>query len=316
MRFRETKLNKIHLVAPSNLGKTTLLEQIGFQTIHMKRLVQALSADKGIGKNVIDGLKASGLLLIDETNSPLTQELKNIDNYIQLDQFGQGGTQEIKLHYTVMTSTHKTAVRGMSDEMYNRLLIVELLESEVGHTIDKSEWFSKNPDLFTKTITNYSFWLLKDSLTNPKYKITDLKKLQAKYRLELNSDVDEMLLEVSERIVTEYKALAKMDTDVIERNGEYFIKRKKDLVLAIEDRLGEYSHIDKGKYTDALVNHFIPNPTVRKTHKTSIGKAKFYCLTMKSYYATDEAEEKDDVMAMITDLDTGKKIEEVDDFLN
>ena len=313
MRFKETKLNKIHLVAPSNFGKTNLLEQIGFQTIVMKRLLPALNAEKGIGKSVIDGLKASGLLLIDEANQPLDQSIKDIDNYMQLDQFGQGGTQEIKLHYTVMTSTHKTAVRGMSDEMYNRMLLIELTSSEAGHPIDKSHLFIQNPDHYTKNVKEYSMWLLKDALFNTEYTKKDLKALQDKYRLELNSDTDEMLVEVSERVVAEFKSLASTDGDIIVRNGVYLIKRKKDLVSAIEDRFGEYSHIDKGKYTDTLTNHFLGE---RKSVKVNGRPVKYYMLNLKTYYASTEDEQTATVLSMLTNLDTGKAVEEIDDFLS
>lgn len=297
MRFKETKLNKIHVVAPSNTGKTTFLENIGFQTIHMKRLVQALNADKGIGKPVIDGLKSSGFLLIDETNDPLTQDIKNIDNYISLDQFGQGGTQEIKLHFTCMTSTHKSAVRGMSDEMYNRMLLIELKKDESKFTIDKSELFVHDTEAYTETLIQHTKWMLKDALTNPKYTKKDLNKLQEKYRLELNNDVDEMLLEVSGKVMEEFKTLATAEGDVVERNGDYFIRRRTDVHDAIANRLGEYSHIDQGKYGDELMSHFLSDE--RKKIRISGKPVNFYKFKMKKYYANDEQE----IVDMFDDLD-------------
>lgn len=303
MRFKETKLNKIHIVAPSNAGKTAFLENVGFQTIHMKRLIQALNADKGIGKNVIDGLKGSGFLLIDEANDALTQEIKNIDNRIQLDQFGQGGTQDIKLHFTCLTSTHKTAVRGMSDEMYNRLMIVQLRRDEMKYELLKSSLFLNEKGTYTKTITQHAKWLLKDSLTNPDYDESTLRTLQDKYRLELNDDVSEMLTEISERIVEEYKSLAGDSGDVIVRDGEYFIKRKKDLLQSVEDRFNEYSHIDKGKYADELGTHFVGDNrvSIRIDGKTE----KFYPLKLKKYYLDMESDEslQQQVVDMFDDLD-------------
>ena len=297
MRFKETKLNKIHVVAPSNTGKTTFLENIGFQTIHMKRLLQALSADKGIGKNIIDGLKASGFLLVDEANNPLPQDIKNIDNVIHLDQFGKGGTQDIKLHFTCFTSTHKTAVRGMSDEMYNRLLLVELKQSEMSHIITNSHLFLHDNEAYTNTLIQHTKWLLKDAITNPDYTKADLLMLQDKYRLELNDDVGGMLTEISEKVAEEYKARASSDGDILERNGEYYIKRKTDLVAAIEDRMSEYAHIDKGKYADELVNHFIKGD--RKRIKIHGRPVNYYPLNLKIYYA-DEA---DEVLSMFDNLD-------------
>jgi len=303
MRFKETKLNKIHVVAPSNTGKTTFLENMGFQTIHMKRLVQALNADKGIGKHVIDGLKSSGFLLIDEANDALTQDIKNIDNYIQLDQFGQGGTQEIKLHFTCLTSTHKTAVRGMSDEMYNRLMLVELRKDEMQGTLDKSELFVNETNVYTETIIQQVKWLLKDTLTNPKYIKENLKMLQDKYRLELNDDVDEMLTEVSEYIVAEYKSLATEDGDILVRDGMYYIKRKTDIIKSIEDRFSEYSHIDKGKYSDELINHFIGDK--KSSFRINRKPTQYYPLNLKKYYADANSEHSKQLMVVdeFDDLD-------------
>lgn len=298
IRFGETKLNKIHLVAPSNTGKTTMFENIGFQTIHMKRLVQALNADKGIGKKVIDGLKASGFLLIDEANAPLTQDIKNIDNYIQLDQFGQGGTQDIKLHYTVLTSTHKQAIRNMSDEMYNRLLIIELGKDEPDYSLDKSSLFINENEAYSKTLTQYFMWLLKDMLTNPKYKKKDLMALQNKHRLELNNDIDDMLYEISERVLDSLRAQASSYGDVLEKQGDYYIKRKKDLVGMVDDLLSEHAHVDVGKYSDVLVSHFMPD-TKAKSIKVEGKPIKYYPLHMKPYFTNIE----DAIIDEFEDLD-------------
>ena len=235
---------------------------------------------------VINGLKSSGFLLIDETNKPLTDDMKNMDKTIQLDQFGKGGTQDIKLHFTCMTSTHKTAVRGMSDEMYNRLLIVELNANEMAYPLDKSQLFIDENDAYTEATTQQSLWILKDALTNPSYTKATLRKMIEPYRLELNNDLDEMLSDLSETIAVEYKNLASDDGDVVVRNGEYFIKRKSDLVTAIEDRMSEYSHLDKGKHSEKLVAHFI-NDT-KKSLRINGKPVKYYQLNLSRYYATEE----------------------------
>lgn len=303
MRFEETKLNKIHVVAPSNAGKTSFLQNIGFQTIHMDRLLEALRAGKGIGKVIMDKVKESGFLLLDEVNKPLTEDIKNIDNYMYIDQFQEGGTQAIKLQFTCMTSTHKTAVRGMSDEMYNRLLLVEL--TDMGYPLSKSELFMHENEAYTKTLTDYGKWVVKDALTNPKYTKRDLLDLQNKYRLELNNDVDEMLTEISEGIISEYKALAKEDGNIVVRNDEYFIKRKTDLITAIEDRMSEYSHIDKGKYSDKLVAHFLGDATT-KSIKVGGKPIKYYPMSMKKYYPSLDAE----IIDEFEDLDEAEAWEE------
>ena len=79
----------------------------------MQRLLNGLKGDKGVGTKVVDGIKASGLLLIDESNKPLESEIKDMDKVVYLDEFGAGGgTQKIKLHFTTLTSTPQTTIRG------------------------------------------------------------------------------------------------------------------------------------------------------------------------------------------------------------
>ena len=248
---------------------------------------------------MIDGLKSSGFLLIDEANDPLTQDIKNIDNEIYLDQFGQGGTQDIKLRFTCLTSTHSGAVRGMSDEMYNRLLLVELPKSEVKHTLDKSDLFLHDTERYTKALTDYAMWVLKDALVNEDYTKQTLKELQDKYRLELNSDVDDILSEASEHIVTACKSLASASGDLVLREGEYFIKRKRDIQQMVTDRLGEYSHIDVEKYSEELVTHFVGD---QKSIRVDGKPRKYYTLNLKKYYG-DGVSEEEKVVDLFDDLD-------------
>ena len=287
MRFNETKLNKIMLVAPSNSGKTAFAKHIGFQELHMGRLLTAMSGAKGIGMQVINGLKASGFMLIDEVNKALPQEIKNIDDYIYLDQFGQGGTQEIKLHFTLMTSTHKSATRTTSDEMFNRLLQVELTNDEMQHTLSHSAVFKQNTDKYTKVVKGHSLYLLKDALISAKYVKEDLYALQDKYRLEINSDIDDVLYDTGERVIANLKASVGTGSDVVLHNDHYFVKKKSELIGVIEDMLGEIPELDVGKYAEKLVKHFMPSSD-RKSVRVGGKSVKYYELHMKSYYATEE----------------------------
>ncbi len=87
------------------------------------------------------------------------------------------------------------------------------------------------------------------------------------------------------------------------------------MITSIEDLLGEHSHIDVGKYSEKLTRHFLGDAKT-KSIKINNKPIKFYTLNMKSYYANEEDGEANEVMSMVTNLDTGKKIDEVDDFLS
>lgn len=303
IRFKELKLNKIHLVAPSNAGKTKFLENMNFKIVHMRRLVAALNGDKGIGINVINGLKETGLLLIDEANKPLTEEIKNIDGMMYVDQFGQGGTQEVRLHFTVLTSTHKQALRGMSDEMFNRILMIELTPSEIEYKLTDSPIFVEDRALYTDALIKYSRGLFRQTLIDPGYTKDDLEELQNKYRLESSiDDIGNILLDISYETIAILEAQSDMENgDVISKNGKHYIKRKTDLIKMFEDMLTQFSHIDKGKYAEVLANHFAPSDRVSvRIDKSPI---KVYPLILKPYYIDKEEGEMAENISLFDDLD-------------
>jgi hypothetical protein len=186
----------------------------------------------------------------------------------------------------------------MSDEMYNRLLVVELGKDEAKYTLDKSPLFIHENEAYSNTLTQYFQWLLKDTLTNQKYTKQDLLDLQNKYRLELNNDINDMLFEVSEKVISNLKAQATSYGDILVKQDEFFSKRKKDIVNMIEDLLGEHSHIDVGKYSDVLTSHFIPSQTA-KSVKIDGMPIKYYPLNLKKYYAN----ENDAIIDEFEDLD-------------
>jgi len=257
IRFKEKKLNRLMLVAPSNSGKSELFAMLNFQKITMQRLLLGLRAEKGIGSPVINGIKASGLLLIDEANKALEPEIKDIDKEIQLDQFGAGGgTQILPLHFTGLTSTHSTATRNNSDELYNRFLQVELAPSEMEHTVVQSPLFVADRDIYSSTIKGYALTLFKECLTSEEYKESDLKYLQDKYRLPVNNDLDDLMYDISTGFIEQTKSLAREKGDILFKTGKYYYLRKTDVTSYFKDRLGEIPSIDVGKYTEKLLNHF------------------------------------------------------------
>jgi len=298
IRHGETKLNRLMTVAPSNTGKTEIYTMLGFQKITMKRLLNGLRGDKGIGSQVVDGIKNSGLLLIDETNDALEQEIKDLDKELYVDEFGAGGgTQKIKLHFTALTSTHKEATRNNSDELFNRFLQVELLESESEYHVTNSPVFQKNPDRYTEVVSSYLRYHFKQCLMGDQYTRQYLKSLQDRYRLPINSDLDEFVYEVSEKMVSNLKSVAGATGDVIVRQGEYYIKRKKDIHDSALDLLREVSSIDHAKYADKLTSHFITAPS--KSVKVDGKPIKYYPLNMLTY-TLDESQQITD---MFDDLD-------------
>lgn len=305
IKFKEWKLNRLMIVAPSDTGKTTLTEHLGFQKIHMKRLLASMRGDKGIGGNVINGLKNSGLLLIDEANKALEQDIKDMDREIYLDEFGaKGGTQRIRLHFTALTSTHKAATRNSSDELYNRFLQVELTSEEMEYPITKSEVYRRDTDRYSEVVQKYSQYHFKECLKDPNYDKEYLHELQAKYRLPLNADLDEFLYTISDEVIEHIRTSTTPSGDIIERDGTHYIKRKTDLHHLIEDLLTEMPNIDTGKYSDKMINHFIQAKA--KSIKVDGKPTKYYPITLRSFVLNED----DRIIDMFENLDEEENTKE------
>ena len=297
IKFNEQKLTRLMVVAPSNSGKTSIFEYLNFQKIHMARLLNGMRGDKGVGKDVVDGLKASEFMLIDEANKSLQQDIKDLDKGVQLDQFGSGGTQIIPLQFIALTSTHSNATRNNSDELYNRFLQVELKAKEMKHTLTAGYHYKNNPTEYTESVTIRLNELLKEAI-NGDYSIEDLKDLHEQYRLPLNNDLNELLFGVSEDFISETKAVATENGDVLVKQGTYYYKRKGDVYSYFMNRLGEVESIDHAKYSELLKNHFIEDENA-KSVKVDGKPVKYYQLNMTPY--TEDEDEK--VLSLFDDLD-------------
>jgi hypothetical protein len=286
IKFKETKLNRLMLVAPSNTGKSEIASHLNFQKITMKRLLNALRGDKGVGADIIKGIKKTGLLLIDETNSALEQEIKDMDKEIQIDQFGSYGTQVLPLLFTILTSTHKAATRNNSDELYNRFLQIELTETEMQHSVTSGELFKADRTKYSAVIASYLRKVFIETVNGNGTQL-ELHELQAKYRLPTNNDLDEFLYGISEHIIVEIKNNARDNEvgDYLHRNGEYFSKRKGDVYKLALDLLSELSGIDHNKYAEKLSNFLVGDEQrVRLGDKVH----RYYRLTLKPYTLDEE----------------------------
>ena len=286
VKLKEQKLNRLMLVAPSNSGKSEIFTMLGFQKITMNRLLNGMRGNKGVGGGVISGIKNSALLLIDEANTPLEAEIKDLDKEIHIDQFGSGGTQILPLHFTALTSTHKTATRNNSDELYNRFLQVELRKDEMKHTIMGSEVFLRDSDRYTQVTKSYILGRFMETIYDDKGK-DELRALQAKYRLPTNNDLDVLLYDIAELFIKQTKASARDDGEVILKGDKYYYKKKHDVKEFFTDHLQEIPAIDIGKYEELLTDHFIGNK--RTSVRINGTPKKVYNVTLLPY-TTDEDE--------------------------
>jgi hypothetical protein len=286
IKTEEQKLNRLMLVAPSNTGKTEIFSMLKFQKITMRRLLNGLRGDKGIGPAVIEGIRKTGLLLIDETNDALEAEVKDMDKELHVDQFGSGGTQILPLHFTGLTSTHKRATQNNSDELYNRFLQIELTPKEMKYNLMQSEVYLRDTVKYEKVTHSYLLSLFRSTLLSEEGK-DELQELQKMYRLPKNNDLDILLYEISQAFIEDTKNIAK-DTGlggILLRNGEYFYKRKSDISSFFDDKLGEIQALDVGKYSELLTNHFVD---LKRVSIKIDGKVSNYYKVNLTTYTDDE----------------------------
>jgi hypothetical protein len=298
IKYGESKLNRLMVVAPSNSGKSEIATMLNFQKITMKRLLNGMRGDKGVGGGILEGIKRSGLLLIDEANASLEQEIKDMDKELHIDQFQSNGTQTIPLLFTILTSTHKTATRNNSDELYNRFLQIELTEGEMDHHVTSGILFNQDRDKYTEVIQSHLRRIFRETIQGDSSR-EELKELQAKYRLPTNNDLDEFLYVVSENIIKEIRSKAKEGThgDYIQRKGDYFVKRKGDIHELALELLREVTGVDHGKYAEKLTSHFVGAESI--SIKLDGTPLKYYPLYMGLYLATEEQK----VISAFSDLD-------------
>jgi hypothetical protein len=286
IKAKEQKLNRLMLVAPSNSGKSYIFDMMKFQKITMSRLLNGMRGNKGIGADIVKGLKKSALLLIDEANSALEAEIKDMDKELHIDQFGTGGTQILPLHFTALTSTHKTATRNNSDELYNRFLQIELTKDEMKHTIMGSEIFLRDSEYYSKVIKSYLLSRFRQTILSDKGE-KELRVLQDKYRLPINNDLDILLFDISQLFIKQTKLSAVDNGEVFSKNDVYFYKKKHDVSEFFKDQLKEIPAIDVGKYQEILTDHFVDKERV--SVRSDNGTIKAYKVNLIPY-TTDENE--------------------------
>ena len=232
----------------------------------MSRLVKGMTGEKGVGAQIIKGIGATGLLLIDEANSTMPPEIKDLDKEIHIDQFGANGTHVLPLLFTILTSTHKAATRNNSDELYNRFLQVELTENEMRHNVTDGPMFRKDSLRYTDVITSYLRTLFKETI-------------ESDATIE---DLDEFVFEASVKIIESIKANSRDDGggDYLRRGDVYYAKRKRDVHDLAKEYVSELPGIDHEKYAEKLTSHFVGD---HKSIKLDGKPVKYYVLNLRPY---------------------------------
>lgn len=289
IKFKENKLNQLMIVAPTSSGKSGLVQNLGFVLFQPSRLFAAMRGGKGVGSDLIEPLKRTGLLLIDEANEPLPSDIKEMVKFINIDEFKNGGTQRIRLFFTVLTSTHKTAITYNSDELSERILEIELKPSEMRHNIKESPYYKADSERYESVVRSYVIRKFKEYLYGDITR-SEFLEFQEKYRLTTGGELNEALHHISVEMIESWKDIATSYGDVVVKDNEYFIKRIGLIRTSAEASIGHLhttTAIDKGKYVERLCNHFKGEEKKIKVDGVS---TLYYRLNMCPYYEDKEQE--------------------------
>jgi len=258
IRFKEGKKNQLMLVTPTSFGKTQAMKHMGFNEIGMSLLLGAMQND-GIGGEVLNPIKETGLMLINEVDTAIPKALKELENRIQVKEFGMGGgTRSIPLHFLIMTSTHRTAILKASDEVAERTMFMELKEFESKYRLTKSPIFKRDKEYYSNVLKSHTVRQFKHYLYDGEFTANDLYELQEKYNLETSEDLDGIIEDVF------YTTREAIRSGLgVEKDGNWYVKRKTDVRDLINSLLQDYSGVDTGKYVELIADRLIEDKRVK-----------------------------------------------------
>ena len=125
-----------------------------------------------------------------------------------------------------------------------------------------------------------------------------LRELQERYRLPLNTDLEDLMYEIGQDFILEVKSNATDRGDVVRHGDDYYYKRKSDVTAYFENRLSEIDALDIAKYGEVLTKHFLSGD--RKSIRVDGKNSSYYALTLVPF----TEDETQIITEMFDDLET------------
>jgi len=192
--FKERKLNKGLIEAPSNVGKTVFAEVMGGHIIPAKEGYKIIEGENS-SPEMATAIQQKGLLCIDDVKGDkLPESIKNVEDHIWIKTMG-AGTNKVDLKFLLFTSTHGDILSGAGEEVKNRFMHFKL--NGVG-TIPESKLYQKDSDKYLHETTLYIRQLFASILAEG-MDVKQFRKLQDKYRVKEN-DRDIAIRNVEEKL--------------------------------------------------------------------------------------------------------------------
>ena len=291
MRFNENKLNKLLLVGVSDKGKTGLMKLMGFVEISAKTFTNILKGEKQ-GDELSKRIKMCGLILADDINE-IPLEIKNVSDELHMTVLYEG-TINHPCKFMCFTSTHKSSIDTISEELKNRILVMDL-ENEF--TLRHSTLCQSNSQKYRQYTENYVKGLIIDAI-EAEVDEAMLRELQEKYRAPEHNARDEIIEIIEERIGREVNELLKdADSEVILVKGKLYALHKKEIIKIVRRAIElEFDGmvVDKQKECSKLMDKFASDKPMFP-HRKDGQKRNYYELHIAQSSFQADFEDLDDL---------------------
>lgn len=290
--FKDKK-NIIGIVAPPNTSKSAVPMMLGAPKTTIKPLVSAMTGGKGMGKKTIDEMRNTGLLLIDEQDTAIPDELKGFVEGITLDQFGtNGGTQNIDLKCTILTSTHATMFSHADNEIVERCLMLKVTKHK--HSIKRSPIYLKDPIKYREHTEAFLKWTFKQEFLR-EHKTVELLELQEKYKVELQQE--DVLEVVYEEVASAFVDDCENNRNgcIVTNDGMCAVKTKDYILHAIETALSHYPELPNPKGKQSEITSKIIDPDLKSKDRKKFKGVLYWVSMIDTTYKSSKNDGFEDI---------------------
>ncbi len=240
----EDKLNKMLLVGPSNIGKTLLMELLGFLETETDEFNNAITSVSGLSKERAKDFYKTGLIHIDDVRA-LADELKNTKDTVKLKVMNKGKVT-IPCKFLAGSTTDDSIVLGEGTEWDARILHVEIPYHE--NKVPKSKLYRADADKYQEHTAYALKKMIKEAFEQEPNQ-DKLTALQDKYTLENVSDAGERNVNIIDKLMRDNDLIVKFE------NGRYGVRGRIPIKVQVKQLFSD-SFVDKPKSFSAQVKAF------------------------------------------------------------
>ena len=257
--YGEDKLQKLFIVGPSGIGKTKLTQLLGFNRFGSNEFNYAMEGKSGISEQQSKSLQKSGLLAVDDVES-LTLDFKGILDDVSM-RVMYCGTIAHQLNMMVMTSTTDKALGGMSEEMFGRILMVEVPKNLGCVSITDSRLYAADSKIYKSVSEKYLMGLFYKYVTAPISEV-DFRVLQNSFKMKTGfSEFVETIEDIEIEIKASIERASKVNAEVVSVGSSYYVTKKSFVKNIIREIMSGHTVSDPKKVEKQMMDSIVGSRT-------------------------------------------------------